>query len=58
MKIFWRNEALCMRPENDTERKSLAAICEAFPQPQNNIPAFTGHQNCLEVVGVKHQIEP
>jgi hypothetical protein len=47
-----------MRPENDTERKSLAAICEAFPQPQNNIPAFTGHQNCLEVVGVKHQIEP
>jgi hypothetical protein len=26
MQIFWRNDALCLRPDTDKERAALAAI--------------------------------
>ena len=44
MQIIWRNDALCLRPENDIERQSLAVICQAKELNRSNEQRNTGSQ--------------
>jgi hypothetical protein len=45
MKIFWRNEALCMRAENNAERLSLNAIYQSLPSVRDDSPVFSGSES-------------
>lgn len=45
MQIFWRNDALCLRPDNDIERQSLAVICQAQETTRSNDQRNAGNQS-------------
>ena len=51
MKVFWLNDALCLRPENEVERKALVAVLLNSESTDDNQPSFTGEQPESQVVG-------
>ena len=54
MKVVWRNDALCLKPETELERQSLAAIVLNSPCEQIRLPSFTGEEPELQLRGVEH----
>ncbi len=54
MKVMWRNDALCLKPETEVERQSLAAIALSKGEPPQRKPAFTGDESDLELGGIEH----
>jgi len=55
MKVTWRNDALCLKPETEVERQSLAAIAlgnKAKDDPL--IPGFTGEESNSQLSRIEH----
>jgi hypothetical protein len=54
MKVIWRNEALCLKPETDIERQSLAAIAMAEQTKPDELLTFTGEELPSQFQGIEH----
>jgi hypothetical protein len=58
MKVFWRNDALCLRPESDIERQALAAIALHGSTEPSCSDGLTGQESGFEIGGVEHGPKP
>ena len=54
MKVIWRNDALCLRPETEIERQALAAIVLNNKTEEAKAPAFSGEEVNLEFGRIEH----
>jgi hypothetical protein len=58
MKVTWHNDALCLRPETDTERQALAAIVLNDNTAPSEADSWTGQEPDLQHRGIEDGSKP